>query len=351
MDRRFLDLYNRELQFMRGMATEFAHEFPKIAGRLGGLDESEPCRDPFVERLLEGFAFLTARVSLKLDAEFPRFTQSLLETAFPHYLVPTPSMAVVRFQPDLNEGDLAEGAVIPRDTSIFSILSKGEQTKCKYRTAHNVTLWPLQLIDCRYYTRELGIFELPDSINAKAGLHFRLQVTAGLKISELTLDKLTIHLKGAGPAVMRLYEQIFSQAKAIVVQPSQKPYAFKQVLDDDHIHYVGFDDNQQLLPYDARSFHGYRLLHEYFAFPQRFMFFQLNGLNQALRRCDESEIDIIIPFDNADLELEGIVGNDNFDLFCTPAINLFPRRTDRIHLTERFPEYHVIADRTRTQDF
>src|SRR2546430_16084396 len=113
MDRRFLSHYNNELQFLRSMGAEFAHEFPKIAGRLG-LDKGakEICPDPFVERLLEGCAFLTARVQLKLDAEFPRFTQSLLETVYPHYLSPVPSMAVVRFEPDPQANQLTEGYVI-----------------------------------------------------------------------------------------------------------------------------------------------------------------------------------------------------------------------------------------------
>src|ERR687883_717551 len=105
MDPRLLNYYNRELQHLREMGAEFAREFPKIAGRLG-LEAFE-CADPYVERLLEGFAFLAARVQLKIDAEFPRFTQHLLELVYPHYLAPTPSMAVVQLKPDLTEGNLA----------------------------------------------------------------------------------------------------------------------------------------------------------------------------------------------------------------------------------------------------
>src|SRR5882672_8786884 len=116
MDRRILRYTERELQFLRESGTEFAREFPVVAGRLA-LDVV-PCPDPYVERLLEGFAFLAARVHLKLDAEFPRFTQNLLETVYPHYLAPTPSMAVVQFQPDRSEGSIADGFKIPRDSAI-----------------------------------------------------------------------------------------------------------------------------------------------------------------------------------------------------------------------------------------
>ena len=140
MDRRLLKLYNSELEHLRAMGAEFAKEYPKIAGRLGGLDEFQPCQDPFVERLLEGFAFLTARIQLKLNAEFPRFTQSLLETIYPHYLAPTPSMCIAHFKPDLNEGGLADGFLIPRNSSLYSMLGKTDQTRCEYRTAHDVTL-------------------------------------------------------------------------------------------------------------------------------------------------------------------------------------------------------------------
>src|SRR5687768_13088939 len=140
MDPRFLNYYNRELQYLRELGGEFAREFPKIAGRLA-LDAFE-CADPYVERLLEGFAFLAARVQLKIDAEFPRFTENLLQMVYPHYLQPTPSMAVVELRPSQKHGALAEGFVIPRGTALRGNLGKREQTACEYRTAHAVTLWP-----------------------------------------------------------------------------------------------------------------------------------------------------------------------------------------------------------------
>src|SRR5438309_881438 len=138
MDRRLIGYYNRELQHLREVGGEFAREFPKIAGRLN-LDQFT-CADPYVERLLEGFAFLAARVQLKLDAEFPRFTQSLLETLYPSYLAPTPSMTIVQLQPDLGEGALADGVTVARGSGLKSLIGKGEPTACEYRTAHDVTL-------------------------------------------------------------------------------------------------------------------------------------------------------------------------------------------------------------------
>src|SRR2546427_10833989 len=129
MDERLLDHYNNELRHLREMAGEFAREFPKIAGRLAlDKDAKEICPDPYVERLLEGFAFLAARVHLKLDAEFPRFTQGLLETVYPDYLCPVPSMAIVKFEAEEQEAALAAGFVLKRGTLLRSQLGKGDRT-------------------------------------------------------------------------------------------------------------------------------------------------------------------------------------------------------------------------------
>src|SRR5262250_905292 len=125
MDPRLLRHYNSELRFMREMGAEFAREFPKVAGRLG-LEGFE-CADPYVERLLEGFSFLAARVQLKLEAQFPRFTEHLLEMVYPNYIAPWPSMGVVQLSPDATGGTPAEGLPVPRGTVLRSRLGRGEQ--------------------------------------------------------------------------------------------------------------------------------------------------------------------------------------------------------------------------------
>jgi type VI secretion system protein ImpG len=315
VDRRLLDLYNRELAHLRTMGAEFAKEFPKIAGRLGGLDEFQACQDPFVERLLEGFAFLAARVQLKLNAEFPRFTQSLLETIYPHFLAPTPSMCIVHFEPDLAETGLVDGFLIPRGSSLFSTLGKTDQTRCEYRTAHDVTLLPIRLIQANYYTRELPSLDIPSLAGVKAGIRIRIQSPEGLGLNKLKLDSLVLHLMGAGEIPMHLYEQFIANAVGVVIQPATKPLKWQEVIDASSIRGVGFENNQKLLPYDARSFQGYRLLHEYFAFPQRFLFVELAGLDAAIRRCDENQLDIVILFRESNIELEGTITADNFGLW------------------------------------
>jgi len=349
MDRRLLRYYNRELQHIRESAGEFAKEFPKIAGRLG-LDSLEVA-DPYVERLLEGFAFLAARVQVKLDAEFPRFTQGLLETVYPHYLAPTPSMAVVQFRPDLREGSLAEGFTVPRGSGLRTMIGKGDQTACDYRTAHDVTLYPLEVVAAEYQTRGLATLQTAAQASDKAGIRIRLRATANLTFDKLRLDRLVFHLSGADETPARLFEQILAHARAVVVQPVGNPVRWHEVLPASSIRAVGFDESEALLPHGARSFQGYRLLQEYFALPQRFLFLELSGLSAGLRRCRDAEVDVVILLRQANIDLENALSPTTFAPFCTPAINLFRKRTDRIHITERFSEYQVIPDRTRPLDF
>lgn len=143
MDTRLLDYYNRELAYLRELGGEFAQQFPKVAARLRMHESGPP--DPYVERLLEGFSFLTARVQLKMDAEFPRFTQALLDAVYPGYVAPLPSMAIVQFTPMMNEGSLAQGYRLPAGTALRARPAAAEQTACEFRTAHDLTLWPLEL--------------------------------------------------------------------------------------------------------------------------------------------------------------------------------------------------------------
>jgi len=190
MDERLLSLYNTELRHLREMAGEFAREYPKIAGRLGmDREAKEACPDPYVERLLEGFAWLAARVHLKLDAEFPRFTQALLETVYPHYLSPVPSMAVVRFEIDPQQPVLTAGVPIPRGTSLKSNLGKGERTPCIFQTAHEVKLLPLKVLEARYFTRDVQELNLPLELGARAAFRIRLQTTAGQSFDSLASTK------------------------------------------------------------------------------------------------------------------------------------------------------------------
>jgi type VI secretion system protein ImpG len=351
MDPRLLRYYNRELQHVREMGAEFAREFPKIAGRLG--IEGIEVADPYVERLLEGFAFLAARVQLKIDSEFPRFTESLLELVYPHYLSPLPAMAVVQFAPILTEGALAEGCVMPRDTSLRSALSGADKTSCEFRTAHDVTLWPIEVTEAKYFgsAGSLATINVERLHGVKAGVRLSLRTTGGVAFDQLPLDRLVFYLRGAGQIAPRLLEQILGNAVGYVVRPKGGAEARQDFHPKQALTPVGFGADEALLPLTLRSFEGYRYLQEYFALPERYLFFAFTGLEASLAKCPSTELEIVILFDRRDAELENVVDADVFALNCTPAVNLFPKRADRIHLNQRQREYHVVPDRTRPMDF
>lgn len=351
MDPRLLNLYESELAFMRDMGGEFASEFPKIAARLG-LGNIE-VSDPYVERLLEGFAFLTARVQLKMQAEFPTFTQSLLQMVYPHYLAPTPSMAVVRFQPDAALRAMPEGVLLPPGTELRSLLGTEDQTNCEFRTAHPVQLLPIELVEAEYTGSAAAVaaLGLPDRKGVKAAIRLRLRVTGEMAFDRLALDRLVFFLGGAEGARMRLYEQLVCNVAQVHVRPTVRPLPWQESLPPSAVRPIGFTPEEALLPRVAQSFDGYRLLQEYYAMPERFLFVAIDGLDRAAIRCATGEIDIVILLDRADPTLATGFNADHMQLFCTPAINLFPRRADRINLSEREAEHQVVPDRMRPLDF
>ena len=269
MNPRMLEYYNQELQHIRESAAEFAQEFPKIASRLtlSGID----CADPYVERLLEGFAYLSARVHLKLDAEYPTFTHNLLEIAYPHYLAPTPSMVVVQLVADPDEGSLTSGFTVERNAALRGQLGHGEQTACEYRSAHAVTLWPLQVSRAEYFgnpAATLGRLAASEP-RAKAGLRLRLRCGAGLAFNALALDNLPLYLNGADEQPFRLYEHLLGNACALFIKSVDSTWVERLPLEC--LKPRGFDDQDAVLPVVPRAFQGYRLLQEYFALPQRFL--------------------------------------------------------------------------------
>jgi type VI secretion system protein ImpG len=350
MNPRFLRYYSQELQHLREVGGEFAQDFPKIAGRLG-LDGFE-CADPYVERLLEGFSFMAARVQMKIDAEFPRFTQHLSELVYPHLLAPTPSMTVVQLQPDLSNPALASGHRVPRGSAMRSVLGKNDNTACEFRTAHDLTLFPVELVDAKFFihTGSQAGLNVPVPLAVKAGVRLRLRST-GVPFQEIPLNVLPLFLRGADAMPVRILESLLGSVEGVLVTPVARPAAWHCLLPKTALRPLGLADNASLLPSGERTFQGYRLLQEYFAFPQRFQFVELAGLRDALRECPDNEVEITILLNRADVQLEKTLDASNFALHCTPAINLFGRRADRINITGGQLEYHVLIDRTRPMDY
>lgn len=351
MDEVFLGYYNEELQYLRELGAEFAAEYPKVAGRLGMQDQA--VSDPYVERLLEGFAFLTARVRLKQDAQFPRFTKHLLDAVYPNFLGQMPSMAVAQFTPDPGESSLVEGYRVARHSSLLSLLGKSEQTRCEFRTGHDVTLWPLSVSQVRYHSSPAALsaigMEVPAGI--RAGLSLTFETTGGQTFDELSLDDICVYLKGTGTVPGLLYKQLIGDSLLLGARQVGARNSDFRILSDGSLSQVGFLDEECLLPDTGRAFGGYRLLQEYFAFPDRFMFVNLCGLKEAVTRCTASSLEVVILLKQSEDALVDVLSPDNFALFCTPVVNLFERRSDRIQLSAKEIEHHVVPDRTRPMDF
>ena len=351
MDPRLLDYYNNELAHLREVGAEFAREFPKVAARLGM--EGIEVADPYVERLLEGFAFIAARVQLKIDAEFPRFTQHLLEILFPQYLAPMPSCMIVEIQPDPGDPALLEGVKLPRGSAVRGVIPRGEQTACEFRTTQELTLWPLRVTSARYFTYAsdlpLGALGLVGQV--RGGVRIRLAMDCEMPFSALRCDRLSFYLPGADDVCGQLHELIVGHPMAaLLVSVGPNPRVIAR-LAQGAVQADGLDDDQALLPFDRRSVQGYRLLREYFTLPQRFRFFRVSGLASGLSGLAEREVELVLLFGRGEAALEPVIDETHFALHCTPLLNAFRRRADRVQLSEGRFEHHLVVDRTRPMDF
>ena len=354
MDPQLLDYYNKELVYMREMAGEFAASHPKIARRLG-MHGTE-VDDPYVERLIESFSFLSARMQIKLDAEFPRFTQRLLEVLYPNYLSPTPSMAVAQLHPSVKEGDFTRGFVVPRATAFHAKVPAGEETPCEFRSSQNVTLWPIEIVDAKLTGAPPDIPALeryvPPHVQVTGALRLRLRMVGERNFSDLIgLDRLPVYLRGNEQVASHLFELLHTSAVATFTGEPGNLMQRPHVVTEGALVHEGLGPEQGLLPLEWNTFHGHNLLHEYFACPERFYFFTLTQLAPGLSRVVGKEAEVLVLLTKPPGSLGGLVDVGQFALFCTPVINLFERRTDRIELNAAQPEFHLVPDRSRPLDF
>lgn len=353
-----LGYYERELIFLRRMGAEFARKYPKVAARL--QLEEEKVEDPHVERIVEAFAFLAGRISLKLDDELPEITESFLNVLYPHYLAPIPSMAIAQFSYGSPKDKLTVMQTLERGAKLNSRPVEG--SPCRFRTAYDVQLMPIVL--------ESAALESPAPKNsqgkfAEAFIRLSFQCYGKSPLAEIrTSDggklpqSLRFFLNGEPQLVFPLYEIIFNHATSVEFRPKDTPIgnkSFKTIsniqlktpdpifLPPDAIKQVGFAENEAMLPFTKRSFSGYRLLTEYFAFPHKFLFFDIEGLDRAINAKFGSHFDILIHLKDVTPPLAPVT-EDAFRLGCSPIINLFSRTADPIYLSQRKYEYHVIPD-------
>jgi len=350
MDERFLDYYNRELAYLHEMGAEFAAAFPKVAGHLGmqgGL-----IADPYVERLLEGFAFLSSRIQLKMDAEFPRFSQRLLEVVFPHYLAPTPAMAIVQIPLDPEGISPADcSACLPRGTELNSPVIPGTTTKCTFVTGQDMEAWPIDILDASAGMRAGDLSQGRRMKGKEIQGEIRLRLKYQIPLTKQTSfpERLVFFLAAPDALATQIYETLIGHCLGVMV--SSPPGSEGVFLPATALRPEGFAADQALLPNDPRVFQGYRLLHEYFAFPQRFLFFSINGLRAPLERLGKGVFDLTVLLDRDAGALASTVHKNCFELNCVPVINVFRRNGCRLTISHTAVEHHVVPDRTRPLDF
>jgi type VI secretion system protein ImpG len=333
-----LPYYNQELIYLTRLGAEFAEQHPAAAGRL--RMSADTVEDPHVSRLLQGVAFLNARIRRKLDDEFPELTDALLGQIYPHYLAPIPPMAIFSFGV---ERDLTEARVLKAGTEVETEAVGGES--CLFRTTQDLTVWPVEIESAALTGRPLRGPVSPRGCVSVLRLSLRC-LAPEATFAQLAPDSLRFFLRGSLTDALLLYELIYNNTSVVAIADSggdPRPL----LLGQDAIRPVGFDPSEGLLPYRASSPLGYRLLTEYFAFPQKFLFFEIAGLAAKLRDCASRKCDIYLYLTRATDELEGGISADSFALGCAPVVNLFRQRAEPIPFNHTSVDYQVIPDSRR----
>ncbi len=360
-----LRYYKSELTYLRQMGSEFARHYPKVAARLE-LGEDE-CPDPHVERLLESFAFLTARLQHNLHGEFSEITSALLGVLYPQFTNPIPSMAVARFDVDPKQ-PLTSGSLLKRNTSLFADTAQG--VSCRFRTCYPVTLWPLKVASVGF--EDTGTLDFLDSMpEVSSVLRIKLRCTQGTlgelgaakqvgesdgeaKAGEQPFDSLRFYLNGDQNKVSGLYELLFVHLRGVAIMPEDSTEPVH--LPKDSVREVGFGLDEEVLPFPSNSHPAYRLLLEYFTFPEKYHFFRLDNLERFLdprrlepeqlkTRQSQTTLDLLFLFDRVPEDVA--VGRDTFCLGCTPIINLFPKTTEPLRVDHTSLEYRLVPDKRR----
>jgi type VI secretion system protein ImpG len=345
MREELLEYYERELAYIRQLGAQFAEKYPRVASRL--LLEADRCDDPHVERLIESFAFMAARVHLRIDDDFPEVTAALLNLVAPHYLRPIPSMTVVECQPDPEQGKQTAGLLVPAGTHLATKRTV-DGLPCRFRTAYDVELWPFTVAECEW--RQPERLAQAIRVSGAAGvIRMRLQCAPDVSFDKLDVRRLRFHLTGETNVVHTLYELLCRNCMAVFVRDPQKPGGKAIPISPSQLRAMGFEEDEGLLPYPRRSFDGYRLLQEYFTFSEKFLFFELGGLQAITEAGCKEQAEVLFYFSRFERpersqDMETGVTARTLRLGCTPVINLFPQTAEPILVSHTRHEYQVIPD-------
>lgn len=347
MREELLEYYERELTYLRQMGGEFSRKHPRIAGRL--LLDPDACGDPHVERLLEAFAFMAARVHRRLDDDFPQLSEALLNLLYPSYLRPIPAMTVVEMLPDPAQGKQTAGTKIPRGTTLLSKQTV-DGMPVRFRTAYEVALWPFRVSEAEWRQPERLQRPARSTTGAQAVAAARLRLSCGQDVTfpGLPLKTVRFYLAGDPGVVFPLYELLAANCIEIQLHDPADPKRILS-LDPENLKMAGFEADESVLPMHRRSLDGHRLLQEYFSLPEKFLFFDLEGLDALSEGGFGREVDVVLlfsRFERPDRQqvLELGVNERTFRMGCTPVINLFTQAAEPILMTQTRTDYLVVPD-------
>ncbi|MDB5413326.1 MAG: hypothetical protein JWR10_1661 [Rubritepida sp.] len=342
MSESLLPFYNRELAALRRLAGKFAEAHEKVAGRLR-IATDGTVDDPHVERLLEGVAFLGGRVQQRLEDELPEITDALLELLSPHLLAPVPSMTTVRLSP---KAEARGPSIAPRGTPLETDPIRGGEA-LRYVTCHAVTLWPIEIDDVRLMGVPLAAPPNPRAPGAASCLRITLKAKdADLTFAEMGLDKLRVHLRGSPQVAAGLHELLATACVGIALADGPGDPA-PTLIGPENIRPFGFGREEAALPWPRRAFDGHRLLTEYFAHPEKFLYLEIDGLEARSMLQRSNRLEIFLYLGRPAPELERMVEKGTLALHCTPAVNLFPQRCEPIALDGTQSDWLVIPDARR----
>jgi len=313
-----IDHFQREMTALRDLAASYTENHPNQASLVSG--------DPGVGRTFEGFAFLIAKLRLKLDDDNPEIIHDLIDALQPNYLRPVPATTIIVFTPKPN---CRTSQVIPVGTELKSIPVDG--TACRFTTRYPVEIHPLSLLDATY-ARPPG---------KSASITLKLKLT-GMRLKDWNLKSLLLFLAGESAQAANLYLVLQRHLNRIVMIPVLSGESVS--LDAKHLKAVGFEDTEVLFPVAsgaASSAVSLQMMHEYFIQPEKFLFLDLQGWEKWQGRGDGAEFEIRFELNLLPFELHQVTRTD-FELFATPAVNVFKYSAEPIILEDFDTDYQII---------
>jgi type VI secretion system protein ImpG len=330
--------YQQELQYLRQAGQLFAKKHPKLAKRLD-FHQGESA-DPHTERLLESFAFLTGRLQWEIDEKFPKVTSALLSILYPHLVHPIPSMSIAQFQVDPTKGKLTDGYTLPRGMQLQSMGEGG--VGCRFRTCFDVTLWPIVLDKIEFFKADDCDFP-KDRLLCDHLIKFDFKSLSG-PFSSFSMSELQFYLSGDPLIIKRMFDLLGHEVPAVFLVSNNGHKIIE--LRADSFQFSGLEESESVLPLSPRGHPAYRLLQEYFSFPNKFNFMKIRGIDLSLIDSDEMSLCIGLSSPVLAFEMDSI-SKDNFLLGCTPIINLFDRVSEPLRLNHFSSEYRLIPDLRR----